>query len=210
MYIVRYLIDSIFPPSANEALLQQWTKEEFSHLLAPTVLFDKSVVLGPYYHHSLKAAIQATKFEQSIWGATLLSELFSTYYNSLPAQKTLLIPIPLSGPRERKRGFNQVTRVLEYSTKHTDSCLVNTKILYRTKDVAPQTSLNRANRLKNVVDIFAVRPKLLANIITTHDIQRVIICDDVYTTGATLAEARAMLAPQLPHHIKLLCVAWAH
>jgi predicted amidophosphoribosyltransferase len=121
--------------------------------------------------------------------------------------KTVLIPIPLSETRERERGFNQVTRVLEHA-----SILPQHKLkknwLERQIDTTRQTSLGRQARLKNMQGAFAVSPQLRQ--VEWIDISRIIICDDVMTTGATLEAARTVLREAVPKHVTIICLAWAH
>jgi len=210
MYIIRTILDFIFPPSPNELLLRTYNPDEFCRLLSPTQIAEQIFTLAPYYHPAIKAAIQATKFEQSFWGATLLTHLFSSYLQTLLSKPTLLIPIPLSAPRERKRGFNQVTRVIEKVPKINYLVINETSIILRIKNTVPQTTLKRSDRKENVKGIFACNERKLKSVIDKYQIKRVIICDDVYTTGATMNEARATLAPHLQSDIELLCIAWAH
>ncbi len=211
LYTTSYLVDCIFPPTLHEQYLRTWTTEEFITLLHPTRIQPNVASLSNYRHPAIQAAIQATKFEQSHLAAGLLSLLISLYVSTLPQKKTLVIPIPLSSARERKRGFNQVTRVLEHALKRNEKTFILApSILYRTKNTVPQTNLKRADRLKNVVGIFDLKQADLKKIIASHTIERIIICDDVLTTGATINEARATLAPHLSKHIELLCITWAH
>lgn len=210
MYTIKHIIDWIFPPSPNEAYLRTWSTEEFIDLLKVEHHKSNTLSLSQYSHPAIRAAIQATKFEQSYLAATLLGQLVAHYLVTTPKKKTLLIPIPLSNRRERKRGFNQVARVIEYAIKQNDNTITTSAILKRPKDTAPQTTLKRSERLKNVAGIFTVHEQALIQTINQQKIERVIICDDVYTTGATMNEARAQLIPLLPAQVELICVAWAH
>lgn len=210
MYIIRTILDFIFPPSPNVLLLRTYNPTEFSKLLSPTLIAPETLALAPYYHPAIKASVQATKFEHSFLGATLLTHLFSNYLQTLPVKPTLLIPIPLSAERERKRGFNQVTRVIEKVTGISYLVISHSTIISRIKNTAPQTTLKKSDRKENVKGIFICNKRKLESAINKHQIKRVILCDDVYTTGATMMEARATLASHLPRHTELLCIAWAH
>lgn len=210
LYTIKNLTDWIFPPSKNEAFLRTWSKDDFANLLIVQRIKTDALSLSSYSHPAIQTAVQSAKFEQSLLAASLLGYLVASYLNTLPSKKTLLIAIPLSRARERKRGFNQVARVITYVTKQQPEIITEDNILKRTKDTVPQTTLKRSDRLKNVEGIFVVDKKTLNKIINKHDIRRVIICDDVYTTGATMETARASLAPHLPHRCEFICIAWAH
>lgn len=105
---------------------------------------------------------------------------------------TLVIPMPLSGERLRTRGYNQallLARQLSPGKTHG-------QLLLRIKDTPAQSTLNRADRLASVQDAFAVNP------LAAEEIRgaRVVLVDDVMTSGASLfAAARALRAAGAAH-----------
>ncbi len=104
----------------------------------------------------------------------------------------LVVPMPLSSARLQARGFNQaliLARQLE--PDKTDG-----RLLLRVKDTPPQSSLKRSERLGSVQDAFAVDPLLAARLKGA----RLVLVDDVMTTGASLcAAARALRAAGAAH-----------
>jgi ComF family protein len=100
----------------------------------------------------------------------------------------VVIPVPLHRRRLRWRGFNQAA-LLSRAVADRINCSLDVAILARITNSPPQTSQDRSQRRQNVRGSFAVtRPDRLAN-------RRVLLVDDVMTTGATLDEcARTMLA----------------
>tara|TARA_Y100000031_G_scaffold150898_2_gene191127 strand:- start:45246 stop:45656 length:411 start_codon:yes stop_codon:yes gene_type:complete len=100
----------------------------------------------------------------------------------------LVIPIPLSKKRLRKRGFNQAELLAREFTMRDTSFTLSTNVLYKIKDTRSQTTLkNRTERMANVIDSFEAR-----NAEKIKD-KNIILIDDIYTTGATLNEARRIL-----------------
>ncbi len=101
----------------------------------------------------------------------------------------ILIPIPLSKKRKTERGFNQVELICEAILKNDQSGLLkyNKEILIRKKDTLPQTSLKRKEWLKNLEGCFEIK--------NSYEISgaKIILIDDVVTTGSTLSEARKTL-----------------
>lgn len=107
----------------------------------------------------------------------------------------LVLPVPLHSQKFRYRGFNQSYLMVDcWKTISARNPLpapdtrLRTDVLSRSKATAPQTGLGRKQRLKNVKGAFTVRlPE------TVHA-RKVLVVDDVYTTGATVDEcARSLL-----------------
>lgn len=114
--------------------------------------------------------------------------LFNNPASSLPFSY-LVIPIPLSEKRFKKRGYNQAELLAkELSQRNPMSFILETSVLYKIKDTETQVSVkDRGKRLQNIRGSFGVKhpEKIRAKII--------ILLDDVITTGATIAEARRVL-----------------
>jgi ComF family protein len=210
MYIIQQCIDIFFPPTNNEKTIRKWCDVEFSGLYKYQQTSQGISYLSEYHNPPIKAAIQGTKFEQSRLCAKKLALLVREFCHTLD-ESSLFLPIPLSSKRKRERGFNQVSRVLEYALNDTSHvCLHSEKILTRKRHTKPQTSLERKERLVNMTDAFMVNNARLNTLLKERPVSTVIICDDVITTGTTLQEAYATIKPHLPPQIRLLCVAWAH
>jgi ComF family protein len=98
----------------------------------------------------------------------------------------MIVPVPLYPAKERERGFNQAERL----ARHLGRALqipVETRLVRRIKHTETQTQLNRAQRAGNVRTAFARRdPRRLNG-------QKIIILDDVLTTGATTSACARVL-----------------
>ena len=102
---------------------------------------------------------------------------------------SVLIPIPLARKRLRERGYNQ-SEMLARALARQWRIPVLVDVLVRTRETATQTALTPDMRLANVADAFRVSNDQCSMII---DHSTLIIVDDVFTTGSTLAEsARAL------------------
>ncbi len=107
----------------------------------------------------------------------------------------IVAPVPLHVKRFRSRGFNQAYILVKNLGKLAKklmiepSCLeVGKDILERTIHTQPQTGLGREERIKNIKGAFRVK--------NLSDVKgkRILLVDDVYTTGATVDEcAKALL-----------------
>ena len=97
----------------------------------------------------------------------------------------LLLPMPLAPARLRERGFNQAFELARrLAPAKTDAAL-----LLRVRETQPQVGLDRAGRRANVARAFAVEP-LRAGLLQGR---RLVLVDDVMTSGASLFAAAAVL-----------------
>jgi competence protein ComFC len=102
------------------------------------------------------------------------------------AQWDLIVPVPLHPAKEREREFNQAERLARHLSRATQ-IPVNTELVRRVQPTATQTQLNRAERAGNVRAAFAPRsPKKLNG-------EKIILLDDVLTTGATTSACARFL-----------------
>ncbi len=133
--------------------------------------------------------------------ARILADLLRTVPGVLEAvhQASLLLPIPLSRERLQWRGYNQsllLARELSGSKTRSD-------VLLRIRDTPIQHTLHRAERLKSLHNAFALEPGLAALV---KD-KRVVLIDDVMTSGASLDTAARVLRSGGAAHITGVVVA---
>jgi ComF family protein len=98
----------------------------------------------------------------------------------------VLIPMPLSKKRLKWRGFNQAEEIAKELSIFFNMPLLNS-VLTKTKETMPQTELSEMERRENVFDIFCCQNQ--------EKIQgkKILLVDDVYTTGSTMEEAARVL-----------------
>jgi ComF family protein len=202
---MRYILDVLFPPSHHERLLRTVGIDDFLKLRQDHFFRGTSALL-PYHEPKVQAAVASLKFEHRTASAQLLAAVFSQWLSEQTPLPTYLVPIPLHPKRERERGYNQVAEVVQKITPPPYPCHV-LPLLIRSKYTVRQTSLERHKRIRNLDGAFSVRTHLLCTIATPA---RIIICDDVSTTGSTLLAAKNSLKPFLPDTAEIICVAWAH
>jgi ComF family protein len=134
------------------------------------------------------------------WAASLATLLRSTPWAEPAVDAAeLVLPIPLSRQRLRERGFNQALLLArQLAPRKTDATL-----LLRLHDTAAQSGLGRAQRLRNLMGALAVEP------LRAQQLQgrRILLVDDVMTTGATLQAAALALRQAGAAQVSALVVA---
>ena len=97
-----------------------------------------------------------------------------------------LIPLPLHPKKEHKRGYNQAAVICEGISRITGT-EVNKEAICRNHHSETQTKKHRAERWKNVEGIFTLKKSKAING------KKVLLVDDVITTGATLESCGRVL-----------------
>tara|TARA_B100001939_G_scaffold341642_2_gene351567 strand:- start:150 stop:743 length:594 start_codon:yes stop_codon:yes gene_type:complete len=194
--LLTTLLNIIFPPRPSERLIQNIDVNDLDKLFCIQTR-DHITHLAPYSHPSTQALITENKFHNNTLASQHLQYLLKKWSDQ-QAQRILFVPIPLGKERKRQRGYNQVERII--------GNLASYQLLTKLRDTVPQTTLARSDRLNNLTGVFSYN-NLGVNL---NEYDTVVIVDDVSTTGTTLKEARATLAPHLPTNTTLICLAIAH
>lgn len=115
-----------------------------------------------------------------------------------------LLPLPLSARRLEARGFNQSWEIARWLAEESATLAhADARLLLRIRDTRPQTELQRDARIANVRGAFAVDP-LRAHLLKNR---RVVLVDDVMTSGASLFAAAEALRDAGAAHVTALVVA---
>ncbi|MFC2058995.1 ComF family protein [Chloroflexota bacterium] len=130
------------------------------------------------FEGTIREAIHHFKYKRLKALAVPLGELLAEYIYSYPLDMDLLMAVPLHPKRLRERGFNQAALLAQELGK-LSSIPVADNLLLRLRDTAPQArALSSDQRSSNVQTAFGCRQRI--------DGVRVLLIDDVCTTGATL------------------------
>jgi ComF family protein len=197
------LIDVLLPPSCAgcgryASLLCDACRASFrsaSPAAATFVQADPAVVVGDSltlavaafrYEGALRRALQRLKYSG---GARLAAPLAAC---AEPALRRLLevsgpmplVAVPLHATRQRERGYNQALLLAQALGSRVGLPVIDT--LRRSQATTRQHQLDRAGRLRNLRNAFAVSPGV-------RPPPQVIVVDDILTTSATLEACAAVL-----------------
>ena len=186
MRILYHIIDFLFPPSPEEVRLRKLSPEKFFEAAAkassPEFTFIRSVF--SYKDPLAKELVWQIKYRKNKKAVTIAAHALFKSLNG-PA---LLIPIPISKKRRKERGYNQCELIIDEIMRldAEGKFSKDYDLLIRSKHIEKQTHKSRNERLENTKNIFEAAKKENLN-------QKIIIIDDVSTTGSTLKEARDVM-----------------
>ena len=143
----------------------------------------------------LSAAIQRFKYGRNMSTGKLLAQLGAAHFPFATSAYDLILPVPLHLHRLRWRGFNQ-SLLLAQAIGKSYQVRVDPFLLSRTKPTLPQTQLTESERKSNVRGAFCVMTQNRYNKQNSQNSvrrKRVLVVDDVYTSGATVEECARVL-----------------
>ncbi len=174
----------------------------------PQTNLDKVLVAADYKDEKIQYLIKLLKYRFIKDIAYYLSDfitLFLSQYQEKNPKKiynpstTYLIPVPLHKKRYNWRGFNQTEFIADKLSKNLG--LENKKnCLLRKKYQKPQTKFQREERLKNMAGSMTWQGP-------AWEKEKIILVDDVTTTGATLNEAARALKAAGARRVEALVIA---
>ena len=113
----------------------------------------------------------------------------------------IIIPVPISRKRKMQRGYNQSLLIARELVKSYNRIQINTNCLYKIKNTIEQSKLNKKQRDVNVKNVYVLKnEKALTG-------KRILLVDDIYTTGNTVEECSQMIKKAKPAAIGVLTIA---
>ncbi len=146
---------------------------------ARSAVVAKTVVLEAIHHF---------KYQRALWFENFLADLLVR--EAAPALRgqgwDFIAPVPLHPVKEREREFNQAERLAKHLSDATKIPL-NSRLLRRVSPTMTQTRLTKQQRAANMRGAFAIHERVKLSG------ARVIVVDDVFTTGATTSACAQVL-----------------
>jgi ComF family protein len=131
-----------------------------------------------YFEGALRRAMHWFKYRGRTVLAEPLGDLMAVYWMQHGVPIDVVVPVPLHAARLRERGYNQAALLAREMARRV-GLDVNEKVLIRQRATVSQVELDVSQRKENVHAAFCCSSDELAG-------KRVLLIDDVCTTGATL------------------------
>ncbi len=160
------------------------------------LLFDKVLVLFEYTS-PVKNWILEFKFKENFVLAFTFGKLLGKIFKSEVETSDYIIPVPVYSEKQKQRGYNQTYLI----ALGIDKRKLLPDFLIKTKETLPQSSLSFKERWKNLKGVF----KLLSEEKVKG--KKILLVDDVITTGATLNECAGVLKKAGVEKVKTLAIA---
>lgn len=172
-----------------------------SPLFLPECTYLDEIHVVARYQSALEHAITEFKYRQNLSAFAFLRQILKTRLNEFDfSWAEAILPIPLFPAKKRKRGFNQ-SQWLASSISRQLSLPVRLDILSRCRNTPSQAFLDGALRRTNLAEAFQlIQPDRFT-------LQRLLLIDDVVTTGSTANECAFILKIAGAVRVELLALA---
>lgn len=168
----------------SSCLAEVWAPRELT--LSPRSPLLRCMALT-HYHGGVKHVLRDMKFRGRKKDAGCLTSLLERMRpREMAGDVEVVIPVPISSHKRKLRGFNQ-TEVLFGKWAKANGLDWQAQVLCRERDTKEQWRLSKKERKANLKDAFRIRR---AEAIVGR---RVLLVDDIYTTGATMEVCASLL-----------------
>jgi competence protein ComFC len=159
------------------------------------------VVVPLRYGGTIRDMIHGLKYHSQSWLAKPLGAFLEEALvdERLPEPIDAFVPVPLHPVRLRERGYNQALLLAQELSSRANIPVL--QALHRCRPSASQTEFNRRQRMQNLRDAFALRQNVPVKQ------KKIVLVDDVLTTGVTLNECARVLLQAGASSVHALAVA---
>lgn len=155
---------------------------------------------GFIYENRLKEAIHTFKFKGRPEVGRELVSLIKNVFIPFADRTDFIVPMPITGKRLKERGFNQSYIISSEISRIIDKPVVDSALI-KIRETKDQYLLSREERKKNIKGAFTLKePERIKG-------KRILLVDDLYTTGFTANEASFALKRGKPDSIIFFALA---
>lgn len=200
--VIDEILDIIYPP---EEICISCGEEGFiglCHICRNKIkrdIDDDFILSYGQYGGVLKKVILSFKYKKNFTSGKIISELMKIKLEEIKYVPDIILYVPIDKIAKRKRGFNQCEFIAKELSKSTGAKAK--KYIKKVKKTREQKRLSLEERKLNIKNVFKLEHGELLNN------KRILIIDDVVTSGSTLYECLKLINSSEIKDIKLLTVA---
>ena len=154
------------------------------------------------YEGALRASILELKRQPHV-ALRVAEQLYETQQHAPLVDAEVIVPVPLHDVRERERGFNQALVLASALARLSHLSLDEHSLVRQSQTRMHRAGMDARARRQSLADAFTVRhPKLIVG-------KRVLLIDDVFTTGATATACAVELMAAGANKVLVLTIARA-
>lgn len=163
---------------------------------------DTNIIFIGFYENNLRKLLLKFKFNEKAYIANFFVEIIKKKWDYIEYIKKYdyIIPVPMHKNNKRIRGYNQTEVLAKILAKE---CKVEylENALFKVKENKRQSTLDRIQRKENVKNVYKLNEKdLIKN-------KKILLIDDIYTTGSTFEACKNELEKAGPRKIDILVIA---
>lgn len=225
-YISNYILNIIYPPVCGvcgkicedflckkcEILLNSEASYEILENTETKNFFQEHIYIFKYQGIIRKLLIDYKFNGKSYLYKTFVKILLKNQkiFENLKKYDTI-IPVPISKKRKKERGYNQsyliaqeLTDRLNYRRNETEKLIeIQDNCITKTKNIIEQSKLDKEQRIENIKGVYEL---ILKNKEKLKN-KKILLLDDIYTTGSTVNECSKVLKEAEPEKISVLTIA---
>lgn len=174
-------------------------EQEYCKDCRKTRLFDQGIGIFPY-GSVLQESLFKLKYGKRQEYGSFYGQIAAVYSREIIRNwgVEIIIPIPLHRKRMEKRGYNQAELIAEALGK-TLCIPVDSRLMKRKVNTRPQKELDYRERKQNMKNAFFLKGE--------NSYRRILLVDDIYTTGSTIEAAAELLKRNGAENVFFLTIA---
>lgn len=230
MRIVEALLDAVYPPTcpicdrviAKPAKVCEDCRKKLNYIQSPRCLkcgkpvendetevcydcskrkhaFERGVALWGYTDET-RNSIYRFKYQNCrVYSKVYVEEMIDSLGDIIKSWKCeAILPVPIHARKLRERGFNQA-ELLAKDLSEILGIKMDAGILARNRYTKPQKELDDNERIKNLENAFIIQENVV-------QYKRVLLVDDIYTTGATIDSCAKVLKEKGVEEVYVVCL----
>lgn len=184
-YICNECVQKLVKPEQICPICCNPSLDGWTHPRCKSIGGMERLIVGLPYRGLVQDCLKKVKYK-SAW--EIIYFLFRLQNLDIRLQDCVVTSVPMWSKKETNRGFNQAEILSKLVAEKNK--VMNLVLIERVRETKPMYGLTKMERKDNIEGAFEISKKLLAK---SHWQNRVILVDDVWTTGASMSECAKIL-----------------